>query len=594
MKKYVNGTPLSSFDGPSDDVVSVASFNLLAPLYVRPIDQRTGKVQPFASFEWISEEDSEAILGNDIRLPKLLKRLQDCDSDFICVQELQLGREEMTCEDDVKNDESNYDHTTRQQKRGRTSRKEDEGGQIDIQPTTDQTKPLFVLPTWISPLVNVDVSPYGIILPEQAELNKIAERNVRVLQADAAVTNAIFYKRDKWRPYTNSKSYNYSNTTTCVVQAFLSVDDGMDQSEKNADPIVITSIHLDAQREEKRVQQLLRCLEQTIASSSTPYIPPLIIAGDYNAELFRGSCLYEFLSRDGETEEPVASSIDATKTQEMQFECSKALRLPSNTSPSKEEMKSWYELHDVVANYVTDHCWTLKRIDTGCTRVAYDHDEEVSNENGDATMKPKDETTTNSDSTMEQLQRSMAQWHLDHIVYTPLTLTSLGKWATLEDDHHSAKFGLPNRIIPTDHLPIAASFRRLRHPRLSKEEKDTVVAAMDEISNRHNLELETIQTETDRVKEELEQQQRLKDEQQSAEPENTEVQRTKKPKKSKKSRPSPEIIQHVRDSRARIKQLKADQSAERHKFIGCKSVLERMELQHSLGGRSCRQWAEDG
>ena len=31
--------------------ISVASFNLLAPLYIRPIDQRTGKVQPFASFE---------------------------------------------------------------------------------------------------------------------------------------------------------------------------------------------------------------------------------------------------------------------------------------------------------------------------------------------------------------------------------------------------------------------------------------------------------------------------------------------------------------------------------------------------------------
>jgi len=40
-----------SNDNTNANCISVASFNLLAPLYIRPIDQRTGKVQPFASFE---------------------------------------------------------------------------------------------------------------------------------------------------------------------------------------------------------------------------------------------------------------------------------------------------------------------------------------------------------------------------------------------------------------------------------------------------------------------------------------------------------------------------------------------------------------
>ena len=95
------GTPMSSSRCASGDgrrgrgrTVSVASFNLLAPLYVRPVDQRTGKVQPFASFDWISDEDSDVVLGDGHRLPKLLRALRACGADFICVQELQLEREE--------------------------------------------------------------------------------------------------------------------------------------------------------------------------------------------------------------------------------------------------------------------------------------------------------------------------------------------------------------------------------------------------------------------------------------------------------------------------------------------------------------------
>ena len=35
--------------------LAVASYNLLAPLYVRPVDERTGGVQPFAAFEWVAD-----------------------------------------------------------------------------------------------------------------------------------------------------------------------------------------------------------------------------------------------------------------------------------------------------------------------------------------------------------------------------------------------------------------------------------------------------------------------------------------------------------------------------------------------------------
>ena len=108
-------------------------------------------MQPFASFDWISEEDSDRILGSAKRLPRLLQSLQSCESDFICVQELQLDREERK-----------------------------------------SSTPKFVLPQWITPLIDGDNnSAYKIILPRQSELEKIAERNRRVLLADVAITNAV-------------------------------------------------------------------------------------------------------------------------------------------------------------------------------------------------------------------------------------------------------------------------------------------------------------------------------------------------------------------------------------------------------------------
>ena len=37
-------------------LAEVLSYNLLAPAFVRPIDLRTGAIQPFAAFQWVSED----------------------------------------------------------------------------------------------------------------------------------------------------------------------------------------------------------------------------------------------------------------------------------------------------------------------------------------------------------------------------------------------------------------------------------------------------------------------------------------------------------------------------------------------------------
>ena len=233
IPKYPHGSSMLTTAGNNNDnVISVASFNLLAPLYIRPIDQRTGKVQPFASFDWISEDDTDRILGNEHRLPRLLHSLQSCECDFICVQELQLEREE----------ESKVDDSSHQQQlaRGKRSRKED--CECDTS-SISSSSPKFVLPKWITPLIQSSNSSdesagqYNIILPPQAELEKIAERNRRVLLADVAITNAIFYKSPKW---TSIESVH--SATTCIAQKFNK--QGNDNDASIDDPIVITSIHL--------------------------------------------------------------------------------------------------------------------------------------------------------------------------------------------------------------------------------------------------------------------------------------------------------------------------------------------------------------
>ena len=569
LKTFPNGTPLPK-ENTND--ISISSFNLLAPLYIRPIDTRTGKVQPFASFDWIPEKDSCEILGDAIRLPKLLKRLQSCGSDFICVQELQL-------ESGDNGHSYNNGLADRNQVRNRCSRIE------DSDPVYQDTinNRTYVLPEWISPLVTNNTSEttdsndncvYCVTLADQTELQKMGDRNKRVLQTNAAVTNAIFYRSDKWRPI--SSDCLTGSTTNCVMQAFLPVesDEQIINMAKQPEPIVIVSIHLDARSEEKRVQQLQRCLELSKKCSEN-YTPSIIIAGDYNCELFRGSCVNRFLDCRYDVGESTNDPHDDKPTiQEMQNECAKALRLPSKSFPDENQMKSWIDLCDKVSSFVKDNCLVLNRIDTGTTRVAYNHDDEMA-----------DETIDDKAGTKEGVaERKMEQWHLDHIIYTPLTLNAVSKWSTLEDDAHSATVGLPNVNVPTDHLPIAASFHVQPHPRVNDTARSRLISKVTDLEQRQRNHLNILQTDLDRIRAELEIKYTTNDN------ENGDV--SHKTKKSKK-KSAPEIIEHIRHSRAVKKDLKAKHQSERQVFIENLSVLERMEMQNFLKGMSCRSWAEN-
>ena len=55
LEKMVKLVPKGSPFNPA--ALSVVSYNLLAPLYVRPLDARTGCVQAFAAFQWAEPAD---------------------------------------------------------------------------------------------------------------------------------------------------------------------------------------------------------------------------------------------------------------------------------------------------------------------------------------------------------------------------------------------------------------------------------------------------------------------------------------------------------------------------------------------------------
>ena len=70
-----------------DDACTVLSYNLLAPLYVRPIDTRTGKIQEFAAFKWVTDP---AVLNWEMRRDKIRNELVRSEADIIFLQEIQF------------------------------------------------------------------------------------------------------------------------------------------------------------------------------------------------------------------------------------------------------------------------------------------------------------------------------------------------------------------------------------------------------------------------------------------------------------------------------------------------------------------------
>ena len=150
--------PLDTLRG---DLV-VASYNLLAPCFVRPVDTRTGTVQEFAAFRWCDD----AILDWQRRRGAITQILtyirHDCD--VICLQEVEFEKD------------------------------------------GDKRVP----PAWLTDALQ----GFEIIACKTSILERNAKRNARVVGKDVAVATAVAVGRG-WRvAWTGAVSYTHLTLPT--------------------------------------------------------------------------------------------------------------------------------------------------------------------------------------------------------------------------------------------------------------------------------------------------------------------------------------------------------------------------------------------
>lgn len=471
------GTPLNG----DATHFSVLSYNLLAPIFVRPLDLRTGRVQDFAAFQWA--EPFDEVLAWEARQPRLLAELRASGADVICLQELQFEQ----TKDDV-----------------------------------------FVLPSWLR------LEGYEAVLPDQAALRAIAGRNKRVLDVNTAVGNVILYQRDRLELCNKSA---ISSTNTRVAAALRGRPGTMLETLSRT---VIFSVHLDATSEQKRVDQLSTCLDITRQAGTRE----VVIAGDMNSECLLGSCVGAFL--DGTT--PAASDLAR--------ECATALWL-NGESPTEEQLKTWSELRQKAIDAPLSHRITLSHLETGPTRAAYDHGKNCG---------------------------PCVSWCLDHIFYSTRNLQLQTSWNALEADEESAAAGLPNHKCPSDHLPIAATFKPLPAA-LDGAQAAALVKQVDAMDARQAVE-----------------QQLLRDKLAALEPppattaaeptvETSIGEPAKKGKKTVKARASPEMIAFIQNKRRQERELKAAHLAERETLAKAWGDLELDVMEQHI---SIEQWVESG
>ena len=224
--------PLDTLRG---DLV-VASYNLLAPCFVRPVDTRTGTVQEFAAFRWCDDAVLDWSRRRDALLQTLGQIAQNCERapDVICLQEVEF------------------------EKQG------------------DNRVP----PPWLTDALE----GYEIVACKASILERNAKRNARVVSKDVSVAAAVAVGRG-WRVTWTGE---HNGTTEVLV--------GVEKDGVGA--VAVASVHLDAGSEDKRVQLLGATLAAARARLGGGRNLRVIVAGDMNAEFKVGSALGAVVSPD--------------------------------------------------------------------------------------------------------------------------------------------------------------------------------------------------------------------------------------------------------------------------------------------------------
>jgi len=291
-----------------------------------------------------------------------------------------------------------------------------------------------------------------------------------------------------------------------------------------------------------------------------------VVVGDMNTEFFPGSgveCL-------------LASRIDAAKEaskEEMKAECAASLRLggeegegeegdpaaasgSSEGEPTEEQMSDWLAVRALAHETVTELRMPLCQVETGPTRAGFDHGKQAG---------------------------PCVGWRLDHILYTGRGLEVTRRWSALEADPSSMERGLPNKVCPSDHLPIAASFAIIQPPSLGEAEREAFLGDLRAINASQ------ASTWGDLLA-------KMREEQHTVEA----AAGTDSPppeggkKKKAKGKPPPAVMAFMQRKREAEKELKAKLRTEREAFFVHLGGLQLDALEAHLGPAGARLWVEAG
>jgi endonuclease/exonuclease/phosphatase family metal-dependent hydrolase len=216
--------------------LSVLTYNTLAPIYVRPVDTKTGEVMDFATFTWARDE----YLDWEVRCPAIVANLCAANADVICLQEVQF--------ENVSSAEG--------------------------QP------PEIVVPAWIA-----NLHGYRVIATDTPSLLDMAARNLRRLNTATAVGNALLIRTDRLEILDSKLNDKKEYNTNTLISAVVRGKEGSGLA--HLQPTALYCVHLDATDEDKRVKLFTRCMARTRALG----LRSMVLAGDLNSELSPASCL---------------------------------------------------------------------------------------------------------------------------------------------------------------------------------------------------------------------------------------------------------------------------------------------------------------
>lgn len=220
-----------------DAFLSVISFNILAPCYVRVPDQ------PWNAFGHCSDE----VIDPSNRFPSIVTFLSDCNADVICLQEVMFE----------KHDE-NWD-----------------------------------IPTWLSDPLSA--RGYHAIMQglTQKQWSKNAERNGQTVGRPVPTGLVTFYKRELWHEARPSKHGAGSG-----IVIFLTPSIHTDQSERRCkEVVVVANVHLTGSPSKMDAQIMqLQGMKKNIGPDMDKCV---IVCGDFNNEVAAGTELSQWVTSIG-------------------------------------------------------------------------------------------------------------------------------------------------------------------------------------------------------------------------------------------------------------------------------------------------------